>query len=109
MTSDDEDDTAAALAATDNSDESIVIATQGTPQINALFGGSSNILIDYFGDLDFIDKQEEYNSTFGSNPVILPTVPTKPEHTNAAQLLLDLSDQCHLDVYLHACRKFYVS
>ena len=105
VTSDDEDNTTAAFATTN---ESIVAATRDTPKMNALFGGGADILIGYFGDLDFIDNQGKFDSTFGSNPVILPTIPTKPEHTNAAQLLLDLSEQCRLDVYLNACRKFYV-
>ena len=106
--SDDEEDAADMRSTADDSNDAIVADTQSTPKMNALFGGSSNIIIGYFGELDFIDNQEDFDNTFGVNPVILPTVPTKPEHQNAAKLLLDLSDQCRLDVYLDACRKFYV-
>jgi len=40
--------------------------------------------------------------------VLLPSNPTSTDGTATAKLLLEVSDQCRLDVYLHACRKFCV-
>jgi len=76
--------------------------------MNALFGGISDIIIGYFGGLEFIDKQPEFNNTFGSDSIILSTNPAMADTTTTAKLLLEFSDQCCLDVYLNACRKFYV-
>ena len=78
------------------------------PRWTSLYGGSSDTVIGCFGGMDFIDKQEEFNITFGTDPVILPTVPTVPDNTATAKILLVLSDQCLLDMYLHTCRKIYV-
>ena len=46
--------------------------------------------------------------TFGVDPVILPANPTAADTTTTAKRLLEFSDQCRLDVYLHTRRKFYV-
>ena len=100
-------DAAACAAANDSNDSAVVtVKAKGAPKMDALYGGSSDTMIGYFGGMDFIDKREEFNSTFETDPVILPTVPTVPDNTATAKLLLDLSYQCRLNVYLHACRKF---
>jgi len=76
--------------------------------MNARFGGSSNILFEFFGGLECIDKQSEFNNTFGSDPVTPPTNPAISDKTATTNLFLNFSDQCRLDVYLHTCHKFYV-
>jgi len=40
--------------------------------------------------------------------VLLPSKPTSIDGIVTAKLLLEFSDQCRLDIYLHVCRKFYV-
>ena len=39
-----------------DSDGSTVVPTKGTPKMNALFGGKSDVVIGYFGDMGFINK-----------------------------------------------------
>ena len=52
------------------------IAT-ATPKINVLFSRSSTtILLGYFGGIEFLDNQTEFDATFGANPVMLPVYPT---------------------------------
>ena len=55
-----------------------------------------------------MDKQDEFDKVFGNNPVLLPPNPTSVDGATTAKLLLDFSELCRLNVYLHACRKFYV-
>ena len=78
----------------------------GTPKMNALFNSSYNILIGYYGGVDFLDNQEEFDPTFGKDPVLLHTNPVLHESMSNSKHLLDFSYQCHLDLYLH--RGFYV-
>ena len=73
-----------------------------------LFSNMSNAKIGYYGDLGFLDKQDEFDKCVDENPVLLPPNPTSVDSATAAKILLDFSELCHLDVYLHACRKFYV-
>ena len=68
--------------------------TPATPKMDALFGGSSNVIIGYYGGLEFIDKQEEFDATFGSDPVILPSDPVSSDTASTSKLLLDFSNQC---------------
>jgi len=79
-------DDASVGSAVDDSDDSADVGSKGTPKMNALFGGSSNILIGYFGGLGFIDKQSEFNNTFGSDPVIFPTNQAMVDTTTTTKL-----------------------
>ena len=75
-----------------------------TPKMNILFSNMSNAKTGYYGGLGFLDKQEEFDKVFGKNPVLLPVNPTSVDSATTTKLLLDFSELCHLDVYLHACR-----
>ena len=80
----------------------------GTPKMNVLFGGSSDMMLEYFGGIKFLDKQNEFDATFGKYPVLLPSNLTSTDGTATAKVLLEFSNQCCLDIHLHTCRKFYV-
>ena len=73
-------------------DDSAVLVAKDTPKMDALFGGSSDVVIGYFGELRFIDRQEDFDSTFGMDPAILPSLPTSSDNTTTAKILLDFSD-----------------
>ena len=55
-----------------------------------------------------MDKNDEFDKVFGKNPILLPPNPTSVDSATTSKILLDFSELCHLDVYLRACRKFYV-
>ena len=78
------------------------------PKMNALFGNTLQVAIGYYGGLDFLYNQKEFAATFGTDPPILNANPVGSVHssTTTAKQLLNFSDQCRLDVYLHACREF---
>ena len=52
----------------------------------------------YYGDLQFLDNQKDFNRTFGLEITLLTTIPTSSIGTATAKLLLDLSEKCRLDV-----------
>jgi len=79
-----------------------------TPKMDVLFTSNPDVTTGYYGSLKFLDNQNEFDAIFGKNPVLLPSNPTSSNNTTTAKLLLDFSDQCRLDVYMYACRKFYV-
>ena len=64
---------------------------KGTPKMSALFNSSSNILIIYYGGVDFLDNKEEFDSTFGKDLVLLHTNPVSYDSSSAAKYLLDLA------------------
>ena len=76
--------------------------------MNILFNNISDAKSGYYGGLEFLDKQDEFNKVFGKNPVLLPPNPTSVDSSTTAKLLLDFSELCHLDVYLYTYCKFYV-
>ena len=43
----------------------------GTPKMDALFGNTANVTTGYYGGLDFLHIQADFNSTFGTDPPIL--------------------------------------
>ena len=55
-----------------------------------------------------MDKQDDLDKVFGKKPVLLPPNPTSVHSFTTVELLLNFSELCRLDVYLHACHKFYV-
>ena len=55
-----------------------------------------------------MDKNDEFDKVFGKNPILLPPNPTSVDSATTSKILLDFSELCRLDVYLRACRKFYV-
>ena len=80
----------------------------GTPKMDTILIDNHNITTGYYGGLQFLDDQKDFKRTFGQEPELLPTNPIASGNTSNAKLLLDFSEQCRLDVYLHAYRKFYV-
>ena len=78
--------------------------------MSALFGKNAGVSIGYYGGFDFLDKQKKFDNTFGTDPPIINDAPVGKfnENNTTAKQLLEFSDQCRLDVYLHACREFYV-
>ena len=76
--------------------------------LDILFTSNSDVTTGYYGSLKFLDNQNEFDATFGKNPILLPSNPTSSDITTTENLLLDFSDQCRLDVYMYACWKFYV-
>ena len=63
----------------------------------------------YYGDLDFLDSQVNFNSTFGKAPVMLHTSPTKMTTVKSCQTTLrEYSDICKLEIFLHLCQLNYV-
>ena len=68
----------------------------------------SNAKTGYYGDIGFLDKQDEFDKIVGKNHVLLPPNPTSVDSATTTKLLLDFSELCPLDVYLHTCRKLYV-
>ena len=90
----------------DNEDNSTV--TPNTPKMNLLFSNISNSKTKYYGCLELLDKQAEFDEVFGKNPVLLPTNPTSVDSSTTVKLLLDFIELCRLDVFLHACLKFYL-
>ena len=89
-------------------DDDNLTVTPNTPNMNILFSNMSNSKTGYYGDLGFLDKQDEFDNFFEKNPVLLPPNLTSVDGATTAKLLLDFSELCRLDEYLHACRKFYV-
>ena len=55
-----------------------------------------------------MDKNDEFYKVFGKNSILLPPNPTSVDSATTSKILLDFSELCRLDVYLRACRKFYV-
>ena len=55
-----------------------------------------------------MDKQDELDKVFGKNPVLLPPNPTSVHSFTTVELLLNFSELCRLDVYLHVYHKIYV-
>ena len=90
----------------DDNDKSTV--TPSTPKINIFFSNISDTKTGYYDGLEFLDKQDDFDKVFGYKPVLLPPNPTSVASSTTANLLLNLSELCRLDVYLHVCRKFYV-
>ena len=62
----------------------------------------------YYGDLTFLDSQEEFNITFGNYPTILPSNPTATDYLSPRRLVRDYADKCKLDIFMHLCRLNYV-
>ena len=53
-----------------------------SPGLNRLVGsGQSNIIVSYYGALDFLDSQRHFDLTFGVNPLILSASPSS-HHVN---------------------------
>ena len=83
-------------------------ATPSTPKMNILFSDISNSKTGYYGSLEFLEKQDEFDKVFGKNSVLLPPNSTSLDSFTTAKLLLNSSELCRLDLYLHEYRKFYV-
>ena len=62
----------------------------------------------YYGSMKFLDNQTEFVKTFGSNPTLLPSMPTHPDNGSAMLLLHNFSEKCKLDIFIHLCMLDYV-
>ena len=70
-------------------------------------GGTDNC-IGYYGPLTFLDSQTAYIKTFGDRPLMLPINPTSTGKNKVQMILREYAEKCKLNVFLHACREFYV-
>ena len=84
-----------------------------TPKMTQLLGTSktgSVIRVGYFGPLDFLDKQEAFDTTFGTDPTIYCLQPmrvlTKEQHVR--EQLNQYAEECKMDVFLAIYRNYYV-
>ena len=76
--------------------------------MDALFKQGANVMAGYYGNIQFLDSQKVFDNTFGKEPALLPMSPTNVDANDNAKELLEFGKQCRLDVYMHACRQFYV-
>ena len=53
----------------DDDDDNLTV-TPNTPKMNILFSNMSNAKIGYYGDLGFLDKQDEFDKCVDENPVL---------------------------------------
>jgi len=70
-------------------------------------GGNGN-RIGYYGPLTFLDSQSEFVNTFGDRPHLLPINPTSTGKNEVQMMIRKYAEKCKFDVFLHACRDFYV-
>jgi len=82
--------------------------TVRTPKMDDLLSSGSNLSIGYFGGLGYLDDQNKFYEVFGKEPMLVPASPSDRDSSTTAKNMLDFADQCHLDIYLHACCRFYV-
>ena len=70
--------------------------------------GSNNNRIGYYGPLTFLDNQSEFAITFGVKPHMLPINPTSTGKNEVQMMLREYAEKCKFDIFLEACRDFYV-
>ena len=70
-------------------------------------GGTDN-RIGYHGPLTFLDSQTAFIKTFGDRPLMLPINLTSTGKNEVQMILREYAERCKLDVFLHACRDFYM-
>lgn len=80
-----------------------------SPNMSRLIGSStSGVVLNYFGSLDLLDCPQEFDSTFGVNPMILSASPTSNATSDVLQRVRSYADKCMLEYFLEICRKDYV-
>ena len=60
--------------------------TPNTPKINILFSNISDSKTRYYGGLEFLDKQDEFDKVFGKN--LLPPNPASVDSSTTVNILL---------------------
>ena len=65
----------------------------GTPKMDTILRNNQDIKTGYYGGLQFLDNQKNFNRNFGREPTMLPTNPTSSSGTANAKLLLDFSEK----------------
>jgi len=73
----------------ENAGKKVVAAT---PKMDVLFTINSDVTTGYYGSLKFLDNQNEFDATFGKNPVLLLRNPTSSDNTAKAKLLVYFSE-----------------
>ena len=83
---------------------------QVTPKMSRLFGSSNNTatISSFFGSTSFLDDQMIFDATFGSNPLILDSQPTKSGPVDCLTRVRTYADKCMFDIFLEICREDYV-
>ena len=61
--------------------------------MNMLLGGSTDVVQEYFGGINFLDKQHVFDATFGKYAMLLLSNPSKTNSDTTAKVLLDFSSQ----------------
>ena len=86
----------------DDDDTSVATIVTATPKMNVLFGGNSTILLGYFVSIEFFDKQAEFNTTFGLNPVMLPLHPNSVDGTATDKSFsISVNNASLMYIYMH--------
>jgi len=83
-------------------------ASLGSPKMNIIIQNNSAMKSGYFGKLDFLDSQEDFDGTFGKKPAVLPSNPNRADLLGARHELQNYCDRCKLDIYIHICRQDYI-
>ena len=81
-----------------------------TPTMSHFVGflSSNNLVTRYFGYLELLDKQNFFDNTFGSDPVILGVQPKNNNSTDCMERVHFYADKCMLKVFLSICHEDYV-
>ena len=81
-----------------------------SPSMSRLFDStvSSDIIVSYFGSLNFLDCQQAFFTTFGHQPPILAAYPLSTTACDILGRVRAYADKCMLDVFLELCREDYV-
>ena len=65
-----------------------------TQKMSVLFNRQSNeVKVGYFGKLDFIDNQEDFEKTLGEKPNIIPPNPVLQDSSNVAKSMYTYSEK----------------
>jgi len=70
----------------------------GSPKMNIIIQNNSAMKSGYFGKLELLDSQEDFNGTFGKKPVVLPSNPNRADLLGARRELQNYCDRCKLDM-----------
>ena len=88
-----------------------------SPKMDRLLGSNgrgmdNEILLSYYGELDFIDNQAAFDKVFGKNPELLPhTNPNRPYVEGKGSVMSTINsyaDKCMFDKFIAACCNDYV-
>jgi hypothetical protein len=98
--------------ANDEQEKNRDAVTFASPKMSKLLNsgeqGGKNNRIGYYGPLTFLDSQSEFVNTFGKKPHMLPINPNSTGKNEVQMMLREYAEKCKFDVFLSACRDFYV-